>query len=309
MTNAKDPLVLTVLSKLGEAGFKARIVSVKHLAELRDEIERNHSQGLLDDGLYRDYSYAFNFEVPEALPQARSIIVVAAPVPAEQTTFTVNGRSFQTIIPSTYNVSTDQQAADCITQILKPEGYQLMRAAVPVKLLATRSGLAKYGKNNITYVEGMGSYHRLTAFYTDAPIFEDHWQKPGMLDRCKTCTACVKKCPTGAISTDRFLLHAEKCITYYNESEKPFPEWIDASWHNCLIGCMICQDVCPENPPSVRRTVHVAAFSEDETDQILKNVPKENLNPQTVVKLNCVYPPDDYKLLSRNLKALLFAGE
>ena len=307
MTNAKDSLVLTVLSKLGEAGFKARIVSAKHLTELKEEMERNHSEGLIDDGVYQAYSYAFNFEVPETLSPARSIVVVASPVPAEQVTFTLDGRLFQTVIPPTYNHSTDQRACDRIAGVLKPKGYQLVNAGIPKKLLATRSGLAKYGKNNVTYVEGMGSYHRLAAFYTDAPISEDQWQKPQMLDRCETCNACVKKCPTGAISSDRFLLHAERCLTYHNESEKPFPDWIDPSWHNCLIGCMICQDVCPENPKPVRHTVDAAKFSEEETEQILKNVPKKSLNPETAAKLSRIYPSDDYELLSRNLGALLNA--
>lgn len=309
MTNAQDFLAAKVLSRLEESGCTARIILVKHVAELKQEIECNHSKGLIDDGVYRDYSYAFNFEVPEALNQARSIIVVASPVPAEQVTFTVNGRAFQTIIPPTYNIDTDQQVSDCIASALKPKGYRLVAAPLPKKLLATRCGLARYGKNNITYVESMGSYHRLAAFYTDAPISEDHWQKPQVLDRCQTCTACVKKCPSGAIPSDRFLLHAEKCITFHNESERPFPEWIDPSWHNSLIGCMMCQDVCPENPKSVQRKVHVARFSEEETEQILANVPKKNLDSKTTAKLTRIYPPDDYGPLSRNLAVLLNAAK
>jgi epoxyqueuosine reductase len=305
MTSPQDSLVIAVLSRLEESSCKARIISFEHVAELKQEIERNHSEGLIDDGVYRDYSYAFSFEVPEALRQARSIIILAAPVPAELATFVLNGESFQAIIPPTYCHSTDQRACDLIAEVLKPEGYRLANAGIPKKLAATRSGLAKYGRNNVTYVEGMGSYHRLAAFYSDAPISEDHWQKPEMLDRCQTCTACVKKCPSGAISSDRFLLHAEKCITFHNESERPFPEWIDSSWHNSLIGCMICQDVCPENPKSVQRKVHVATFTEEETKQILANVPQRNLDPKTAAKLSRIYPADDYRPLSRNLAALL----
>jgi epoxyqueuosine reductase len=298
-----------VLSKLERIGFKAGVVSMEHLAELKDEIERVHSQGLLAEGVYRDYHYAFDFKMPEALPQARSIIVVAAPVPALQVTFALDGREFQATVPPVYNYDTDQQVYDCINEVLKPKGYLLANAAVPKKLLASRSGLARYGKNNITYVEGMGSYHRLTAHFTDAPIPEDHWQKPQMLDRCETCTACVKKCPSGAVSSDRFLLRAEKCITYHNESERPFPEWIDPSWHNCLIGCMICQNVCPANPPSVRHTAQAATFSEEETGQILDGVSRENLAAETVEKLKQVGLFDDCKLVARNLKALLAARE
>jgi epoxyqueuosine reductase len=294
-----------VLSKLESIGFKARAVSFEHLAELKDEIERAHSQGLLADGVYRDYNYAFSFEVPEVLPPARSIIIVASPAPALEVTFTLDGRLFQAIIPPVYNHDTDQQVFDCIADVLRPKGHQLANAAVPKKLLATRSGLAKYGKNNITYVDGMGSYHRLAAFYTDAAVSEDHWQEPEMLDQCQSCVACVKQCPTDAISSDRFLLRAEMCITYHNESEKPFPKWIDPSWHNCLIGCMICQNVCPGNPPSVRCTVDAATFSEEETNLILKGVSGESLAAETAEKLKRAGIFPDCKLLARNLKVLL----
>ncbi len=298
-----------VTSKLERIGCKARAVSVEHLGELENEIERVHSQGLLADEVYRRYSYAFDFKIPEALPQARSIIVVAKQVPALQVTFTRNGRPFQVIVPPTYDHHTDQQVHDCIAGVLNSEGYRLVNAPLPKKLVATRSGLAKYGKNNITYVDGMGSYHRLTVYCTDAPLSEDHWQEPQMLDRCHTCTACLKKCPSGAVSSDRFLLRAEKCITYHNESERPFPDWIDPSWHNCLVGCMICQHVCPEIPPSVRRTVQVVTFSAEETELILQNSTKENFHKKTLDKLDRIGLVEYLELLSRNLKALLAVQE
>jgi epoxyqueuosine reductase len=307
--NQRSPIWAKVLSELERIGSKARVVSAEHLGELKDEIERNYSEGLFDHSVFGDYSYAFNFEVPETLPQVCSLIIVATPAPALEVTFMLDGRAFQAIVPPTYKDDTDQQVHDCITGVLKPKGYQLATAAVPKKLLASRSGLARYGKNNITYVEGMGSHHRLTAFFTDAPLPEDHWQKPKMLKRCETCTACVKKCPSGAITSDRFLLHAEKCITYHNESERPFPEWIDPSWHNCLIGCMICQDVCPENLPSVMLTVHQATFSDEETNRIVRGAGKEDLQPETEEKLKKIgLLFDDCKALARNLKALLKAS-
>lgn len=303
----KNSVWAEVLSKLEGIGFKARAVSIQHLGDLKDEIEQLHSQGLLYDGVYRDYHYAFDFKIPDGFPQPQSIIIVAAPSPAQQVTFIIDEHPFKAVIPPVYNHYTDQQAFDCISDVLKTKGYQLAKALVPEKLLASCSGLAKYGKHNITYVEGMGSYHRLAAFFTDAPILEDHWQKPQMLSRCETCSACVKKCPTGAVSSDRFILRVEKCITYHNESDRQFPDWIDPSWHNCLIGCMICQDVCPENPPSVRRRVDAATFSQEETKQILEGIPKEKLAPETIEKIKKTGILSDYKLLARNLKVLLNA--
>lgn len=293
--------------RLREHGFAARFVSLEHLQELKDAIEKAHSEQLFDEEFYRSLRPWFDFSIPTDLPKVRSIIVAASPQPALRVTFVWKRKSCEAIIPPTYVYDTDQRAYDCITGALKVEEYQLVKARVPEKLLAVRSGLARYGKNNITYVEGMGSFQRLTAFYTDAPLFEQSWQEPQMLDQCQTCTACVKKCPTGAIPSDRFLLRAEKCLTFHNESEAPFPEWIDPSWHNCLIGCMICQNVCPVNQHFIDRVVHEATFSEEETDLILKCVPKENLQPETQEKLERINMLKDFKLLSRNLKALLNA--
>jgi epoxyqueuosine reductase len=305
--NQRNSIWAEVISKQKRTGFKARAVSIQHLAELKEEIGRAHSAGLLYDGVYRDYHYAFDFKIPDDLPQPRSIIIVAAPSPAQQVTFIIDEQPFKAIIPPVYNHDTDQQIFDCIAGVLRPKGHRLENASVPKKLLASRSGLTQYGRHNITYVEGMGSYHRLAAFFTDAPITEDHWQKPQMLARCETCSACIKNCPSGAVPSDRFVLYVEKCITYHNESDKPFPDWIDPSWHNCLIGCMICQDVCPENPPSVRRRVDTSNFTQEETKQILEGIPQERLAPETIEKIKRTGILSDYKLLARNLKVLLNA--
>jgi epoxyqueuosine reductase len=304
----EDLFSSSVRLRLTEHGFAGRFVSFERVQELKDAIEKAHSNKLFDKELYRYITSWFDFTTPAELPEVRSVIIVAATHPALKVTFTVNGEPHETIIPPTYTYGSDQEACECLTEVLEPRGYRVVKARVPDKLLAVRSGLARYGKNNITYVKGMGSFHRLTTFYTDAPLFEQSWEQPQMLDQCETCTACVKKCPSGAIPTDRFLLRAEKCITFHNESEAPFPDWIDPSWHNCLIGCMICQNACPVNKPFVGRVVDEATFSEEETELILSNALKEDLAPETQEKLERIGMLEDFKLIPRNLKALLEAG-
>jgi len=95
--------------------------------------------------------------------------------------------------------------------------YQIARMALPLKILAVRSELASYGKNNISYIPGMGSFYRLIAFYSDFPCQEDIWLEPQMMKHCHNCSACLDNCPTGAITSGGFLLHAERCITFHNE--------------------------------------------------------------------------------------------
>ena len=81
-------------------------------------------------------------------------------------------------------------------------------------------------------------------------------------------------CPTGAIAADRFLLHAERCLVFHNErpGTVAFPEWIPPSSHGCLVGCMKCQEECPENAGLLDRTVDEGDFSEEDTAVLLDGV-------------------------------------
>ncbi|HAA85103.1 MAG TPA: hypothetical protein DCE14_01985 [Kosmotogaceae bacterium] len=135
-----------------------------------------------------------------------------------------------------------------VTGVMDSEGFSVGRAALPEKLLAARTGLAGYGRNNITYVPKAGSYHRLVALYTDMPCEDYEWQSPSRLDECKNCSACIRSCPTGCIVEERFLINASRCLTYFNESRRPFPSWVNSKWHNAIIGCLKCQMICPANP-------------------------------------------------------------
>ena len=75
-----------------------------------------------------------------------------------------------------------------------------------------------------------------------------------------------KACPTDAIRSDRFLVYAERCITFHNERPRDFPQWLDPSWHYSLVGYMICQNVCPINQKLLNWIEAAAAFSEKETE-------------------------------------------
>jgi epoxyqueuosine reductase len=108
-----------------------------------------------------------------------------------------------------------------------------------------------------------------------------------MMDLCKECSACVQKCPTGAIPKDRFLLRVERCLTFHNEhpADVPFPNWIDPSWHNCLVGCLHCQKVCPANTKIINWTEPGPTFSEEETKLLLNGTTIENLPDETKSKV------------------------
>lgn len=287
MNLARDGMTQEIAASLEAKGYRARIVPAQHIGDLRNDFEKHYQQNMFDPEFYQERLASFKFDPYDVLPQAKSVIVVAAPQPQIRFIFSWQNEKISLIVPPTYWQETDRRVKDILETFLKPKGYRLIRAVLPLKLLATYSGLAKYGKNNISDVSGMGSFHRLVAFYSDLPCEGDTWQEPQVLDRCAKCVACIRKCPTGAISRDRFLLHAERCITFLNEKPKniPFPHWVDKSWHNCLVGCLRCQKACPENRELLQWIDQGIEFSEEETGMLLKGITPDQLPASTRRKL------------------------
>ena len=294
-----------VRQRLRACGCESRIISIRVLRELESAIESRHQGGDLDERFYRERLSFFRFHPPDDLPEAKSLIVIAVPQPLVRATFVWNGRARQYIVPPTYDASVNTNAEDLLTRTLEPDGYRVAPSALPLKLLAVRTGLAGYGKNNICFVQGMGSFHRLMVFYSDLPSDEYSWGDPTMLERCRKCSACIKACRTHAIDPDRFLLHAERCLTFHNEHTGSFPDWVDPSWHHCLIGCMQCQTICPENKRTAQWVEAGPAFSEEETSRLLQGVSSSQAPSELAQKLDSLGLLEYLNILPRNLKVLL----
>jgi len=298
-------LLARISARLGEAGHRGHAVRVERIAELREEIRRRRQAGELDDTLYREWLARFEGGASGVPVGTRSVIVAATPQPMLRLTFERNGTRHAAIVPPTYFNDTDRQVGDLLNAALRPHGYGIQQASLPVKLLAVRCGLAEYGRNNITYIPGMGSFFRLTAFYTDAPLVEIEWREPRLAVACRRCSACRSSCPAGAIASDRFLLHAERCLTFHNERDAPFPGWIDPNWHHCLIGCMRCQTACPLNKPFAHWVADSETFTAEESAQILKANGAEQLSLSAREKLQRLSLLEDCDKLSRNLRAII----
>jgi epoxyqueuosine reductase len=290
---------------MGKHGFQGKIVSIEHVKELKTEIMARYQKGLLDPDLYDAYLASFDFTCQQKLKDARSLIILAVPQPQIKVIFFQNGTPYPVVIPPTYYSAIDNDVANLLKTLLEPQGYRLQKVRLPEKLLAVRSGLAQYGKNNITYVKGMGSFQRPVVFISDYPCEEDSWGKATVLQHCENCSACLKACPTNAIVSDRFQLYAERCLTFHNERSKAFPQWLSPAWHNCLVGCMICQKVCPANKDVVKWIEAAAAFDNEETGLFLNGVSEQRLSRETVAKLKKLDMIRYYDILGRNLKALI----
>lgn len=297
---------MDLASSLSKFEYKNRVVSINRLSELEQDIAEKRSEKLNKEFYHLRLAF-FNFNAPTSLPDAKSIVIIAVPRPQAQGIFTLRGKKKTLIIPPTY--VGYHQTTNQVGKLLKAKGYNIADTSLPLKLLSVRSGLAEYGRNNITYVSGMGSFFQLVGFYSNIPVEEETWRKPKAMEICQDCLSCQKACPTGAISSDRFLIHAECCITFHNEmkGDVQFPQWLKASWHNCLYGCFHCQRVCPLNKQFLNWKVERQEFSEEETQLLLKRKPINEIPAPLLEKLKTLElaNPEALDNLPRNLSVLL----
>lgn len=181
---------------------------------------------------------------------------------------------------------------------------------LPHKRLAVRSGLAEYGRNNICYVDGMGSLITLFVFISDKPCDEEYtWREVKNMDICNKCSLCKGNCPTGAILAERFLIDNQKCLTAMNEfGTEPFPNTVPKSAHHQTVGCSRCQDICPQNKGMFDNIADAVCFSEEETALLISGTTYEKLPKELSEKVDYYGMRQYYESLPRNLKALFDNG-
>ena len=294
-----------------ETRYAIQVVSINHLEELKKDIEILRSSDLFSDLINTITNDFYSFVLPDAPFKINSIIIVASPKPLVEVKFNLKDKTISLLHHTYVNVDKTTDIKNNIDEILNSKGYHLIEtASLPQKLLAVRSGLAKYGRNNITYVDGMGSLLELTTFYSDILCTDDNWQEVQQMDLCKTCSVCVNICPTAAITKERYLIKAERCLTYLNEfiwpMLKDFPSWLDKSAHNCIHGCILCQVHCPQNRRFTDNIVGTIEFNDEETLMLLEGKSVKELPKDLLLKLKKLNLADDYfDLLSRNLKVLI----
>jgi len=296
--------------------YKYKTVSIDHIKELQEDIDKLRNAGKLSDNeIYRGYIDTRGFEIPEKLPNAKSMIILAIFTKLALIDFHLEGRKYEIMIPPAYydDGLTNEILEDLILKkIIKEPGYKIeLTRNLHLKLLAVRSGLGKYGRNNICYVDEMGSMLNLYACYTNFQFEEDNWTEMKMMDHCGNCKICINNCPTNAIpapSDKTFVINAGKCISVYNEIDGKIPNWISADAHNALMGCMRCQLPCPGNRGVIKLTERFEDITETETKMMLEGITEQEFLNTLSKKLKMFYPSDAqlfFPRLKRNLELLV----
>jgi hypothetical protein len=70
--------------QLGENAYQFKVVPIKHLGDLREEISRRRKEGIFPEVLDKNYIGKFIYSPPSDFPDALSLIILAAPRPSSQ---------------------------------------------------------------------------------------------------------------------------------------------------------------------------------------------------------------------------------
>ena len=140
------------------------------------------------------------------------------------------------------------QAKELVRQLNAAE--ELARLSDDVRLKPLLSLLRDFsqGRNTIHYHKEFGSrFHvqliGLCAHHTmNENIRWRHEVKPVM---CASCQKCLHACPTQALTAEGFV--RGKCLRQHMLRAAPVPPGMRDLMENRLLGCDICQQVCPYN--------------------------------------------------------------
>ena len=117
---------------------------------------------------------------------------------------------------------------------------------VRLKPILRRIPFMKYGINTLSYFPDQGSRFHVQVLLTDEKLpITCTLQMEEQVPQCHNCERCLRECPTHAIRRDGF--EKEKCIRFWMLNGKLPPEKIYRNNGNRLLGCDVCESVCPMN--------------------------------------------------------------
>jgi len=300
-------LIEDINNFLKEYNYRAGIISFSRVEQIKSGINNLYEKKIISEKIYKSYLNNFSYNMKEEFFESRSVIIVAAPRPQSRINFNIYSGPVPVIVPPAYvnQEKMDRKIKVLLDNCLSNTGYKVAPARLPEKLLAAHSGIGRYGRNNILYIDGFGSFLQLSAFFSNIDCDYDRWYEEKELEECPDCKICMENCPTGAINAKRFLINAERCLTFFNEEQENFPAWIKSGSHNCLVGCMRCQIVCPHNQPFIDWVEDVGEFTAEETENLLNGLTADKLPSSIMEKLRLLGLQGYIDVIPRNLKSLL----
>jgi epoxyqueuosine reductase len=251
---------LELRSRLETAGFQLISLASKESVENSIRGDLPHLRSWQEQGYAGSMAFMLRDEslfslLENYLPAVRSVALVAVPYYADA----VEKRFAQ--LPRTYGRVARYAAGRDYHRVLKKRlgkalagfqgNFRIFSDAVPLleRAMARSSGDSFIGRNSLLIRRGLGSYFFLAEVLLDVELGTlQHVQRsesPGAL--CGRCVRCARLCPTKAIVADG-VIDARRCISYLTiEREGMLDPWEQEAIGEWVLGCDVCQEVCPFN--------------------------------------------------------------
>ena len=247
------PLADRIKAKAAELGFAAAGIAAADAAPRAAERLRAWlAEGAHGDMIWMEARADQRGSAARLWPEARSVIALGMSYAPAGDPLALAGA------PDRGRISVYAQGADyhdVVKRALKALARWLVAEAggdvkvfvdtAPVmeKPLAEAAGLGWQGKHTNLVSRDSGSWLFLGAIYTTLDLVPD---APGR-DRCGSCDACQRACPTDAFPKP-YRLDARRCISYLTiEHAGPIPPEFREAIGNRIYGCDDCLAVCPWN--------------------------------------------------------------
>ena len=258
---------IEMINHLETAGLRAAFLPYRAMEQIKKSYDELFERSKDIPYVQNAIKHFQNHQPPNIPFEPLSFFIVAFPGDDAQIILRIEGKQIAVPIPPPFNDPAEQKRCNEIVESTL-KGHQTAHTrGISQKLLTVISGLGRYGRNNICYIEGLGSYFNLRAFYTDIPC-TGNVQPLRFLDECDMCLLCRENCPTGVIGPNT-VIDATRCLSMYNENDGAIPDWIPPSAHHAMIRCSRCQDVCPANKAWPKKKTRTLELNEIETQALL----------------------------------------
>ena len=218
----------------------------------------SHFEAWLDDGFHGQMDYLetrrLAYQHPEGvLPQARSVMMLAMSYHVEspsRETQAGQGRiaryAWGKLDYHDYIHKKLKQLCRFARELVPEVNVRGVVDTAPLleREFAQLAGLGWQAKNTMLISPRLGSWFLIAGLLLDIELESD---LPFETAHCGTCTACIQACPTEAFVKPG-VMDATRCISYLTiEHRTPIPIELRGSMGDWILGCDICQDVCPWN--------------------------------------------------------------
>jgi len=163
-------------------------------------------------------------------------------------------------------------------------GYEVISDfMLPDRAAAIRAGLGVHGLNGLLIAPDYGSFVGINLLLIHAaPPSDARGPEYDMSPGCGDCGVCIPACPSGAINEKG--VDTVICLRTYMNWPEHMPEDDYAKMDKRVVGCDICQQVCPKNDLLKREQPSAEVIEYTKLDKLLTDSGIDDLLKATKLK-------------------------